>query len=168
MHTLQVLHNRKNVLYDDSRLVVAFQNYDESRNDRTRGSNNRNTQAEKVYAYSLNWDLVKKTGRSEWYYGAELVYNQIGSTGFRRNIVTEAVSPIASRYPDDSRWFSSGLYLSNKFNINEQLTLTSGLRYSYSTLHTDFDTTFFRFPYTEGGYQGWRGYRQPGPGVQAH
>lgn len=148
MHTLQVLHNRKNTLYDDSRLVVAYQDYNESRNDRTRGNNNRNTQSEKVNAYSLNWDLVKKTGRSEWYYGAELVYNKIGSTGFRRNIVTEAVSPIASRYPDGSTWFSSGVYGSVKINLDERFTLTSGLRYSYGTLHADFDTSFFPFPYT--------------------
>jgi hemoglobin/transferrin/lactoferrin receptor protein len=149
MHTLQVKHNRKNALYDDSRLVLAYQDYDESRNDRTRGNNNRNTQSEKVQAYSMNWDLVKKTGRAEWYYGAELVYNQVGSTGFRRNIVTDAVTAIASRYPDNSKWFSSGLYVSNKFNLHEKLTLTSGLRYSNSTLHADFDTTFFKFPYTE-------------------
>lgn len=148
MHTLQVLHNRKNTLYDDSRLVVAYQDYNESRNDRTRGNNNRNTQSEKVNAYSLNWDLVKKVRRSEWYYGAELVYNTIGSTGFRRNIVTEAVSPIASRYPDGSTWFSSGVYGSVKINLDERFTLTSGLRYSYGTLHADFDTSFFPFPYT--------------------
>jgi hemoglobin/transferrin/lactoferrin receptor protein len=149
MHSLQATHNRKNALYDESRITIAYQDYDESRNDRSRGNNNRNTQAEKVRAYSGNWDMVKKANRSEWYYGAEIIYNTVGSTGFRKNIVTEAYTPFVSRYPDGSTWFMTGVYASNKFNIHEKLTLTSGLRYSYGTLKADFDTSFIKFPYIE-------------------
>ena len=41
-------------------LNCSYQNYDESRIDRTRGNNNRNTQAEKVNAFSVNWDAQKE------------------------------------------------------------------------------------------------------------
>ncbi len=149
MHSLQATHNRKNALYDESRITLSYQDYDESRNDRTRGNNTRNTQSEKVRAYTANWDMVKKGNRSEWYYGAEIIYNAVGSSGFRKNIVTEAYAPFVSRYPDGSTWFMAGVYASNKYNIHERLTLTSGLRYSYGALDAEFDTSFISFPYSE-------------------
>jgi hemoglobin/transferrin/lactoferrin receptor protein len=149
MHALQLTHNRKNTLYDESRLIIAYQDYDESRNDRTRGNNFRNTQSEKVRAYSANWDMTRKRNRSEWYYGAELVYNSVGSSGLRKNILTGEVSSFASRYPDGSTWFMGGVYASNKINLHEKLTFSSGLRYSYGMLDATFDTSVIKFPYQE-------------------
>jgi hemoglobin/transferrin/lactoferrin receptor protein len=149
MHALQVTNNRKSALYDESRITLAFQDYDESRNDRTRGNNNRNTQSEKVRAYTANWDMISKGNRTEWYYGAELVYNKVGSTGYRKDILTGDFSPFASRYPDGSTWFMGGMYASNKFKLHERLTLSSGLRYSYGMLDAAFDTTVVKFPYRE-------------------
>jgi hemoglobin/transferrin/lactoferrin receptor protein len=48
MHTLQILHSKKTSLYNDARLTVAYQGYEESRIDRTRADNNRNRQVELV------------------------------------------------------------------------------------------------------------------------
>ena len=147
MHNLQLLHSKKNLLYDDARVTIAYQNYDESRIDRTRASATRNIQAEKVNAVSINFDADKKMGKGELFYGAEYVYNKVGSFGSKTNINTNAVVPAVSRYPDGSKWSTTGVYGSYKINILPVLTLTGGLRYSYNTLNASFDTTFIKFPY---------------------
>ncbi len=147
MHTLTAVHNRKNSLYDESRWIAAYQNYAESRIDRTRATILRTIQSEAVDAFSFNWDAQKMVGKTQLFYGMEQVTNWVGSVGSRINISTNAVSPYASRYPDGSSWNTSGLYLSQKTAIGERFTLLSGLRYSYNALSADFDTTFIKFPY---------------------
>ncbi|MBK8494965.1 MAG: TonB-dependent receptor [Chitinophagaceae bacterium] len=147
MHHFQMLHSKKNVAYDDARLTVAYQDYDESRIDRTRANNTRNRQAEKVNALSINLDANKKLGKGELFYGAEHVYNKVGSTGTRTNILTMAETPAVSRYPDGSTWSTTGIYGSYKINLHPSFTLTGGIRYSYNTLNAVFDTTFIKFPY---------------------
>lgn len=149
MHNLQVLHGKKTAIYDDARLTIAYQNYDESRIDRTRANNNRNIQAEKVNAVSINLDAAKKLGKGELFYGLEYVHNKVGSTGERNNIVTNQTTPFVSRYPDGSTLNTSGIYGSYKINFTPKFTLTTGLRYSYNTLNAVFDTTFIKFPYNK-------------------
>ena len=159
MHALTALHNRKNRLYDESRWIVAYQDYAESRIDRTRATLTRTIQSEAVDALSFNWDAQKLIGKTQWFYGLEQVSNKVGSVGSRTNINTNVVSSYVSRYPDDSRWTTSGLYISQKTTAGERFTLLSGLRYSYNTLTARFDTSFIKFPYQslnlkEGGITG--------------
>ena len=147
IHNLQMLHSKKTATYNDARLTVAYQNYDESRIDRTRASTTRNIQAEKVNAVSINLDADKKLGKGELFYGFEYVYNKVGSFGSKTNINTYTVTPAVSRYPDGSTWSTSGIYGSYKINPVPKVTLNGGLRYSYNTLNASFDTTFIKFPY---------------------
>jgi len=149
MHTLNVLHSKKTGLYDEAKLTVACQDYEESRIDRTRANNNRNKQTERVDAISANWDAAKGLGKGQFFYGLEYVHNKVGSFGEQTNISTGTVIPIVSRYPDGSIWSTMGIYNSYKININPKVTLTTGLRYSYNTLDATFDTTFIKFPYKE-------------------
>ncbi len=148
-HNLTLTDNKPNKLYDGARWIVGYQNYAESRIDRTRAATNRTIQAEDVDAYSFNWDAQKKLGKGSFYYGLEYVYNLVGSVGFRINISNNTVTPFVSRYPNNSRWQTSGIYGSYKINLHEQLTLLSGLRYSYNQLNANFDTTFIKFPYKQ-------------------
>lgn len=147
MHTLNILHSKKTGIYDDSRLTVAIQDYEESRIDRTRNNNNRNKQTELVDAFSANWDASRGMGKGQLFYGLEYVHNKVGSLGERTNISSGAVSPMVSRYPDGSTWSTAGIYGSYKINLHPKLTLSAGLRYSYNTLDAAFDTTFIKFPY---------------------
>lgn len=148
-HSLQNTFTKKNALYDEARLVIGYQRYEESRIDRTRANNNRNRQEEKVKALSINWDAGKQLGKGELFYGIEHVYNKVGSTGVRTNIANNSSAAMVSRYPDGSKWSTTGIYGSYKVNLHEKLTFISGLRYSYNTLDARFDTTFIKFPYTE-------------------
>ena len=159
MHTLTAVNNRKNPFYDESRWIAAYQDYAESRIDRTRASLTRNIQSEAVDAFSFNWDAQKLVGKTQFFYGIEQVSNKVGSVGSSTNISTNVVSPFVSRYPDGSRWTTSGLYLSQKTTVGKRVTLLSGLRYSYNTLSARFDTSFIKFPYKaldikEGGVTG--------------
>ena len=147
MHSLSIADNKKNALYDASRWVIGYQNYAESRIERTRASSTRTIQSESVDATSINWDAQKQIGKGSFFYGLEYVYNQVGSVGSRTNIITGSTDPFASRYPNNSRWQTSGAYGSYKLNLHKSLTLISGLRFSYNQLNSNFDTTFIKFPY---------------------
>ncbi len=147
MHNVQVMHNKKNALYNGLRTTIAYQNYDESRVDRTWGNNTRNAQDEKVTAISINIDATKKLGKGELFYGIEYVHNKVGSAGNKTNISNNTVVKGVSRYPDGSTWSTSGIYSSYKVNFTPKFTFTAGLRYSYNTINATFDTTFIKFPY---------------------
>ncbi len=147
MHNLQIMHSKKTSIYDDARFTLAYQNYEESRIDRTRNNNNRNKQIEQVDAICANWDATKGIGKGQLFYGVEYVHNKVGSFGERTNISTNAVTPYVSRYPDGSTWNTMGVYGSYKINVQPKLTLVTGLRYSYNTLDAKFVTTFINFPY---------------------
>ena len=147
MHSLTLTDTKKRMLSDGARLVIGYQNYAESRIDRARSTTTRNVQSESVDAYSLNWDAQKKIGKGSFFYGFEYVFNQVGSVGSRTNINTGAASPFVSRYPNNSRWQTRGVYGSYKINLHEKVTLLTGLRYSYNQINANFDTTFIKFPY---------------------
>ena len=149
MHNLQVTHTRKNGFYDESRFISSFQDYTESRTDRKYGSLIRNNQAENVKAFTANWDANKNIKKGQVFYGLEYVFNKVSSAGVRENIDSGMITPFVSRYPDGSTWSTMGLYGSYKINIKPKLTFTTGLRYSFNTLHATFDTSFIKFPYDE-------------------
>ncbi len=148
MHTLRASLLRKTALYDEAKLILGYQNYEESRIDRQRNNANRRTQAEQVVVWTLNWDANKQLGKGELFYGLEAVTNQVGSQAHTENINTGAVRPTATRYPDGSTWESYGAYASYRLNFHPQFTLNAGLRYNYAIMKAAFDQQFFPFPYS--------------------
>jgi hemoglobin/transferrin/lactoferrin receptor protein len=150
MHHLQIQHKAKGGLYDQARLTLSIQDYEESRIDRRRANNNRRTQTETVLASAINLDLQKQlNGKQDLFYGAEFVYNKVGSTGINQNIANGTTTKVATRYPDGSTWNSIAAYVSYKNKLKENLTLSAGLRYNHNALKASFDTTFFKFPFTK-------------------
>jgi hemoglobin/transferrin/lactoferrin receptor protein len=147
MHNLQMIHSGKNGLYDEARFTLAYQDYEESRIDRTRNNNARHTQSEKVDAVSFNWDARKVIGKGDLFYGIEYVHNKVGSFGVETDISTGEEEPMVTRYPNGSKWSTAGIYGSYKVNLHEKVTLSTGLRYSHNTLKSEFDDTFLPFPY---------------------
>lgn len=149
MHQVTTVLTNQNKLYEHLRLSAAYQDYEESRIDRARNNNNRNRQTETVKAFSFNADAETSVGKGKLFYGAEIVHNKVGSKGWITNIVTNTSSNAVSRYPNGSTWSTSAVYGSYKINLHQNVTFTSGLRYSYNTLDAAFDTTFIKFPYKE-------------------
>ena len=149
LHNFQLLHTKKNKLYDEGKITVAYQDYEESRIDRTRNALIRNQQTETVKAISFNADANRSIGSGRLFYGAEYVWNKVGSTGTQTNINIGNSNAFVSRYPDGSTWSTAGIYTSYKINVRPKITVTGGLRYSYNTLHASFDTSFIKFPYKQ-------------------
>lgn len=147
MNNLNVFHKSSNGLFDEMAIRLAIQNFDESRISRNLNASDRETQTEKVYAYSGNLDFVKSLGeKNQLFYGFEVVSNDVRSNGSVTNIETGTTSLGPSRYPY-ATWSSYAVYLSNQYTLSDKLMIQGGARYNYFKLEADFDTTFYPFPF---------------------
>ncbi len=143
------LSSRSN-LFDNFKVTVAYQNFQESRIDRNLNSDIRRTREENVNAISANMDFEKSVSdKSKIFYGAEYVFNEVGSSGMEQDIQTNATEAIASRYPDKSSWQSVAGYFSYKFKPNKKLTLQSGVRYNFVDIDADLgdNNAFLNLPF---------------------
>ena len=147
MASVTVRHSSTGRAYDRLRVVLAYQDYAESRNDRNYRSTSLRSQAEHVQGLWANVDLEKRLAeRSHLLYGAEGVSNLVGSNGKRQDLGTGTVQVINSRYPDGSTWYSAAAYVGLVHDVTDRLTLTAGARYSVAGLDCTFDTTLFPYP----------------------
>lgn len=149
MNRLGITNSVSTKIYDQLRVVAAMQNYQESRHDRRFNNKRRRNQTETVDAFSFNLDLDKKLSeKTSLFYGAEAVYNLVGSVANRIHIETQEVSPTNTRYPNGSTWQAYGAYVTLKHKLHPKWILNTGARYSYYMISADFDTTLFPFPFT--------------------
>ena len=136
-------------IYDDIKIEIAHQLYEESRHDRKMNNARLRNQYEKVNAYSLNVDFDKElSSKTSFFYGIEAIYNKVNSEADRVNIHTGDISSTNTRYPDNSIWQSYAAYSTVKYNLRPGWIFNAGLRYNYITLKAEFDTTMFPFPFT--------------------
>jgi len=139
-------------LYDSAQLTLAYQNFQESRMDRDFASLTRNVREENVDAISLNLDFEKRISSiNELFYGAEYIYNTVGSKGVEQNIDTGQSIATVSRYPNGSNWQSIAAYLSYKYNPTEAFTFQTGLRYNHILVNADFteNNVFLNLPFNK-------------------
>ncbi|RUT80102.1 TonB-dependent receptor [Ancylomarina longa] len=150
MNILNVKYSNSTKLFDEAKLIIAYQNYEESRHDRKFGKDEIRERTEKVKAFSANLDFDKQLNQKSFlFYGLEAVTNKVNSSGQKRNIETKEITPHASRYPDDSNYTSYAGYLNYKNNLNTKMTFIAGIRYSRILLDADFDTTFYKFSFNK-------------------
>ncbi|MDA0316927.1 MAG: TonB-dependent receptor [Bacteroidetes bacterium] len=143
------LSSRSN-FYDKIKTTLAYQYFGESRISRKFESVSRKSRAEKVRALSLNLDFDKSlTDKTNLSYGAEYIYNKVGSEAASINIDNNTIESIAPRYPDGSEWSSLAAYLSFKYKPIEKLTLQSGIRYNSILIKTDLSSNaqFYELPF---------------------
>jgi hemoglobin/transferrin/lactoferrin receptor protein len=140
-------HIRKRKLFDEIKSTIAHQRFIESRNTRKIYSNLLNQREEEVNAWSFNTDLIKYLNtRTQINYGLEHVLNRIESTGNQLNIKEEIRIPISTRYPDGSKWKTSGIYFNIVQRWNNRSTTEGGLRYNIVELSGQIDTTLVVHP----------------------
>ncbi len=148
MHNLNILYTNKSALFDEVRIITAYQDYKESRHDRKFGKGSLRQRYEKVKVASINFDFDKSLNdKNTLFYGFELVYNLVNSSGHETAIETGETTPYASRYPDESTYNSAAFYLDYKCKITSKLSINSGLRYNQVGLNAKFDNTFYPFPF---------------------
>lgn len=153
MYALAMNYTKSSKLFDQLKVTAGYQDYSESRHNRNFTGSNRNRMTERfenVKALSLNADFDKQVNaKSTLFYGAEYVNNQVGSTAQRRDIVTGALTPFSTRYPDGSEWLSLAVYASLRHKFNDHWLINASTRYNYVYTYAPYDTAFFDFPFTE-------------------
>lgn len=148
-YTLQLTGNNK--AYDNARLILGYQQIEESRMDRKLNNSIRNNRYENLDILSFNLDLAKKKGNHELRYGIEGWYNKVNSSAFTKDIVSGAEAPLDTRYASGGATMNSiAFYATHTWEISKKLILNDGLRFSNVGLNAKFtDTTFFNFPFKE-------------------
>ena len=150
LHNIQVIHNKEHKFLDRMKATFAYQNYQESRNDRPLNDNILRQRTERVQGYTVNVDLEKTLKDSSVvFYGGEFVLNYVGSLGWDKDLNTGLTGAIASRYPDNSSWESNSVYFSYKREINGSFNILGGIRYNQVWINAVFDTSYYAFPINE-------------------
>ncbi|MEP0263311.1 TonB-dependent receptor [Dokdonia sp.] len=149
--SLQINKEGSGPWYDRVQGTFAFQNSEESRNDRRFGRTGLRSRTERVNALSGSLDFTKalKNRKNKLNYGIEYVYNYINSNGSVTDIETGQFELTDTRYPDGSEWQSLAAYVSGQFELAPKLRLNTGLRYNQIFIFTDFrgNNQFFNFPF---------------------
>ncbi len=149
MNNLSASYNADNKFFNQLNIRLAHQYFEESRIDRDFNENEQRNRIEKVDAYSVNVDFTRNIGSNhQLFYGVEWVKNDVNSTAFNRNILTQNQAAIGTRYPQ-SDWSSYGAYADFHYKLSSQTKLHTGLRYNRYAIDAGFDTSFYAFPYTE-------------------
>ncbi|MCD6201754.1 MAG: TonB-dependent receptor [Bacteroidales bacterium] len=151
MPHLTVDLKKKTLFYDNSKINLAYQYYEESRHDRKLNSVFLRHRTEKVHIANLNadFDKVLTDNVSFLFYGLEFNFNDIHSTGVTEDIITRATFSSPSRYPDGlNHYYAAAGYASYKNNFSALFTFNGGIRINYVALHCEIgDTSFYHFPY---------------------
>src|SRR5690606_16418472 len=149
MNNLGLFYKESTTIFDQMNVRLAHQWFEESRIDRGFNKHDKSITEEEVNAYSVNIDFIKTTsGKNTLFYGIEYVLNDVKSVGTITDITTGITETGPARYPK-SRWQSIAAYITAEFKMTDKFTLSAGARYNQILLDSEFDTTFYPFPFTE-------------------
>ncbi len=144
---LQLERKSRSLLFDNSKFIIAYQHFEESRFNRSVNSTSLFKTEEQVDAISANLDFTKNLNAVDLFYGLEYVHNTVNSIGEVTNIDTSEVEETASRYPDGSTWQSYAAYASMLWKMTPKTSLQTGVRYSHFDIDATFNNRFFDFPF---------------------
>lgn len=146
-YTLNVLSATK--MFNSFRIILAYQNIEESRNDRRLNSILLNSRTENLNIATVNFDLEKRILKHEIRYGIEASFNSVKSNATTTDIREGRTFKLNTRYPDGGSTYQSiAGYVSHSLEINKKLILNDGVRLSKVNLTSKFnDKTFFPFPF---------------------
>ncbi|MBR9861046.1 TonB-dependent receptor [bacterium] len=151
MHHLSTEHKMDKVFADFMEISLARQFYRESRNTRLLYADELKMRTEEVQAHSLNVDFQKFKHQNESqnlkiFYGLELIHNRVNSRAQQENRNDFSLTPISTRYPDGSDWFSGGVYFNLVKEFSKLYKAEGTIRYSHFALSDEFDTSFIPLP----------------------
>ena len=148
-HSLNLTNKNTNALFDNFKLISAYQTYEESRHSRKLNNNDISKRFEALDIFSTNLDFNKNLNSEiDLFYGFEYLYNYLNSTAYKKNVLNSTTSPLASRYPDNSSYSSLASYTNVKWKPNDMWTFNGGLRYSHVWIKSKLNKDFYTFPFT--------------------
>lgn len=147
MHNFNYSLRQNRKFYDHIKVNLAYQFFEESRNDRKMFKDDLRQRTENVNAVNTSLDFEKTVNhKTRVHYGIDNVYNKIGSSGIIKDINTGETEATSTRYPDGSSWNYSSAYTSLAHRILPELTFDAGLRLNFVQLSGTIDTSFFPLP----------------------
>ncbi len=141
---------RENKFFDQGRLTLSFQDFQESRHDRGFQDSGLRHRTEDLKIVTLNLDFDKViNSRNQLFYGVEFNHNDVTSTAFEEDVDTGAIGLASTRYPDGGNIYQTfAAYISHKWSVGDKWIISSGSRYSFVRLKSSFeDDNFFDFPF---------------------
>ena len=141
----------KTNISDNLKVILAYQKIDQDRITRRFQNINRKTQKEDVSVLSVNIDTYKLVkDKHELHYGIEFTNNEVQSTANFKNMFTNIETPADTRYAGGGSMMTTfAAYVSHAWEFSKTLVITDGIRYTNTSLTSNFtDTTFFKFPFT--------------------
>lgn len=149
----QLEFNNQNKLFDQGKLIGAWQLNKESRNTRRFQDPNIVSRNERVNSFSLNADFYKKMSKYKIFYGGEAYHHLIESSAQSRNINTSKVSPASTRYPAEGSYVNNAaayITFQREHLPEKRLVSTIGVRYTFNDLLGEFgNSEFYNFPFTQ-------------------
>jgi hemoglobin/transferrin/lactoferrin receptor protein len=141
--------SNKNRFYDHARIILGYQQIEESRIDRKYKKVMENHRVENLDIMTFNADFDKKIGKHELRYGVDAYYNNVKSTAFVKDISMDTTGVLDTRYPDGgSKMQSIAAYVTHNWEINKKLILNDGIRFTNINLNSKFtNQQFFPFPF---------------------
>ena len=137
---------------DELRLNLNYQHIKESRQQREYLAYTQfDSRREAVQVAGITLDAREKWGRHELTLGTDAQHNKVRSTADRTNLLTGAVTPLDTRYPDgQNRMTLVGLYGQHLYKSNNgKWIVNDGLRLQYVGLRSTLtNNNFFYFPFT--------------------
>jgi hemoglobin/transferrin/lactoferrin receptor protein len=139
-----------NGFFQDLTVNANYQGLKESRISRRFKSNNKDYRLEEVDMYGVNADLLHQDAFGDLHIGVEAFYNQVGSTAYRNQMLTNLSSKITTRYSDGPTHMSNyALYAQHTKFLQGNWVMNSGLRLNNVQLEANFiDTALMHFPFT--------------------
>lgn len=139
---------RANDIYDHFEATVTYQDIEESRITREYRQDTVYRQTEGVQVGTVNLDFFKKVAsKHDFSFGFDFNYNKVGSTAEKSSIITDAVLPSITRYPDEgTSTMASGAYVSYKTRLHRKLITAAGLRMQYYTLNAAYGDFYNDLP----------------------
>ncbi len=152
MNNLEVEYTKDHAWFDQARLTLARQDYEESRHDRDFGSDTIRHRVEQVDIYTANLDLDKQIDAdNRLFYGFQAVHNTVHSEARKENIETNEEEPTATRYPDGSEHLTLAAHALWKHEFNDHWTLNTGARYTRVQVNADLtgNQKFYPLPFDD-------------------
>lgn len=152
MNNLKIHHSMETTFYDEAKLTIAQQFYEESRHDREFRDPLLRHREENVDIYTANLDFQKAfSENTRLFYGLQGVYNLVSSEAEEENIETGKTKPTATRYPDGSDYQTYAGYARLVHNFSDQWTVNAGARYTHVALNADLtdNQSFYPLPFNK-------------------
>lgn len=131
MHNITFSDFQESSWYDQMRITISYQRFDESRHDRRFGDDRLRNRKEQVDVITFNHDFDKSLKNGTIFYGFDAFWNGVDSRAQRQNLVTGEITPTSTRYPSEgSVYWSGALYGNYQWELSPEWVLSTGARYN--------------------------------------